>query len=129
MEFPRHLFFTKDHEWVSDDSDEFSVGISAYAVEQLGDIVYLELPAVGDTFAAKESFGTVESVKTVSDLYMPRAGEIIAINEDVLQEPEIVQDDPYGKGWLIKVKTTSSESSNNLLDALSYQKYLTQEES
>ena len=129
MEFPRHLFFTKDHEWVSDDSDEFSVGISAYAVEQLGDIVYLELPAVGDTFTAKESFGTVESVKTVSDLYMPRAGEIIAINEDVLQEPEIVQDDPYGKGWLIKVKATSSENADSLLDALSYQKYLTQEES
>lgn len=128
MEFPRHLFFTKDHEWVSDDSDEFSVGISAYAVEQLGDIVYLELPAVGDTFAAKEAFGTVESVKTVSDLYMPRTGEIIAINEDVLQDPEIVQDDPYGKGWLIKVKTTDNKGANNLLDALSYQKYLAQEE-
>ena len=127
MEFPRHLFFTKDHEWVSDDSDEFSIGISAYAVEQLGDIVYLELPAVGDTFAAKESFGTVESVKTVSDLYMPRSGEVIAVNDDVVQEPEIVQDDPYGKGWLIKVKATNSETAN-LLDALSYQKYLVQEE-
>ena len=127
MEFPRHLFFTKDHEWVSDDSDEFSVGISAYAIEQLGDIVYLELPAIGDTFAGKESFGTVESVKTVSDLYMPRSGEIIAINEEVLQDPEVVQDDPYGKGWLIKVKATSDETTN-LLDALSYQKYLVQEE-
>ena len=127
MEFPRHLFFTKDHEWVSDDSDEFSVGISAYAVEQLGDIVYLELPAVGDIFAAKESFGTVESVKTVSDLYMPRKGEIIAINNEVVQEPEIVQDDPYGKGWLIKVKASDDEAAN-LLDALSYQKYLVQEE-
>ncbi len=127
MEFPRHLFFTKDHEWVSDESDEFSVGISAYAVEQLGDIVYLELPAVGDTFAGKESFGTVESVKTVSDLYMPRSGEVIAVNDEVLQDPEIVQDDPYGKGWLIKVKATSDEAAN-LLDALSYQKYLVQEE-
>ena len=127
MEFPRHLFFTKDHEWVSDDSDEFSVGISAYAVEQLGDIVYLELPAVGDVFAAKESFGTVESVKTVSDLYMPRSGEIIAVNEELLQSPEIVQDDPYGKGWLIKVKATRAETPD-LLDALSYQKYLVQEE-
>lgn len=128
MEFPRHLFYTKDHEWVSDDSDEFSVGISAHAVEQLGDIVYLELPAVGDIFAAKESFGTVESVKTVSDLYMPRSGEITAINEKVLQDPEIVQDDPYGKGWLIKVKATGDETTSDLLDALSYQKYLVQEE-
>ena len=127
MEFPRHLFFTKDHEWVSDDSNEFSVGISAYAVEQLGDIVYLELPAIGDTFAAKESFGTVESVKTVSDLYMPRRGEVIAVNDEVLQDPEIVQDDPYGKGWLIKVKATNDKAAN-LLDALSYQKYLVQEE-
>ncbi len=127
MEFPRHLFFTKDHEWLSDDSDEFSVGISAYAVEQLGDIVYLELPAVGDNFAARESFGTVESVKTVSDLYMPRNGEILAVNEEVMQDPEIVQDDPYGKGWLIKVKATAADTGN-LLDALSYQKYLVQEE-
>ena len=127
MEFPRHLFFTTDHEWVSDDRDEFSVGISAYAVEQLGDIVYLELPAIGDIFAAKESFGTVESVKTVSDLYMPRGGEVMAVNAEVLQDPEIVHDDPYGKGWLIKVKATSAEAAD-LLDALSYQKYLVQEE-
>ncbi len=127
MEFPRHLFFTKDHEWVSDSGDEFSIGISAYAVEQLGDIVYLELPAVGDTFAARESFGTVESVKTVSDLYMPRHGEVIAVNDAAAQDPEIVQDDPYGKGWLIKVKATS-DAAPDLLDALSYQKYLAQEE-
>ena len=127
MEFPHHLFFTKDHEWVSDDSGEFSIGISGYAVEQLGDIVYLELPAVGDVFAAQESFGTVESVKTVSDLYMPRSGEVIAVNDEVVQDPEIVQDDPYGKGWLIKVKATNDKTAN-LLDALSYQKYLVQEE-
>ena len=127
MEFPHHLFFTKDHEWVSDDRGEFSIGISGYAVEQLGDIVYLELPAVGDVFAAQESFGTVESVKTVSDLYMPRSGEVIAVNDEVVQDPEIVQDDPYGKGWLIKVKATNGKTAN-LLDALSYQKYLVQEE-
>lgn len=128
MEFPRHLFFTKDHEWLSDDDDEFNVGITAFAVEQLGDIVYLELPAVGDTFAAKEAFGSVESTKTVSDLYMPRGGEITAINTSAVDNPEIIQDDPYGKGWLIKVKADAAESDAELLDALSYQKYLAQEE-
>lgn len=130
MEFPRHLFFTKDHEWLSDNNDEFRVGISAFAVEQLGDIVYLELPAVGDTFAAKEAFGSVESTKTVSDLYMPRGGEVTAINTSVVDNPEIIQDDPYGKGWLIRVKADADadESDVELLDALSYQKYLAQEE-
>ena len=128
MEFPRQLFFTKDHEWLSDDSCNFTVGISAYAIEQLGDIVYLELPAVGDVFSAREPFGSVESTKTVSDLYMPKTGEITAVNSEALEDPELVQEDPYGKGWLIKVKASDDHDDNALMDALSYQKYLTQQE-
>jgi len=124
MEFPRHLFFTKDHEWVSDDSDEFNVGISAYAIEQLGDIVYLELPAIGDIFASKESFGTVESVKTVSDLYAPVSGEAIAVNEALIERPELVNSSPYGEGWLLRVRVADASELEALLDAAAYRALL-----
>lgn len=121
MEFPQNLYYTKDHEWISSLSGTAKVGISAYAIEQLGDIVHLELPEIGTTFQAKEPFGTVESTKTVSDLYMPGTGKIIAINEELLDTPEQIQEDPYNKGWLVKIEIQKEIS--NLMKATEYEAY------
>lgn len=122
MEFPENLYYTKDHEWISSLSGTAKVGISAYAIEQLGDIVHLELPEVGASFQAKEPFGTVESTKTVSDLYMPGAAKIIAVNDAALQSPEQVQDDPYNKGWLVKVEI--QKEIPKLMKAAEYETYI-----
>ena len=119
-----NLWFTREHEWIKKQSNEYFAGISAYAVEQLGDIVFVELPSIGDIFAAQEVFGTVESTKTVSDLYMPSAGEVIAINTQVVSKPELVQEDPYIKGWLIKFKATVDVDYQKLMNADNYQAYL-----
>lgn len=122
MEFPANYYFTEDHEWTSSQSGTVKVGISAYAIEQLGDIVHVDLPSVGTAFKARDPFGTIESTKTVSDLYMPGNGQIIEVNNDILAKPEELQKDPYNKGWLIKIKL--DEPITDLMDAKSYEAYI-----
>jgi glycine cleavage system H protein len=121
MDFPKDLRFTKSHEWVrKTDAGTVVVGITAFAVEQLGDITLVELPEVGKTFAADAEFGTIESVKSVSDLYAPLAGEVTVINEELDDSPELVNEDAYGKGWLVEMKPASAADVDALLDADAY---------
>ena len=120
MDLPSDLKYTKDHEWVRIEGDVATVGITAFAQGELGDIVYVEVETVDETLEREEVFGTVEAVKTVSDLFMPLSGEIIEFNEKLESEPEGVNDDPYGKGWMIKLKITDMEQLKDLLDAEAY---------
>lgn len=119
MNFPEDLFYTKDHEWVKIEGDTALVGITDFAQGELGDIVFVEVDTVGDTINIGEIFGTVEAVKTVSDLYMPIAGEIIEFNEGLEASPETVNSDPYGEGWMVRVKLTDS-NREGLLNATDY---------
>lgn len=119
MDFPRELKYTKDHEWVRIDGDTATIGITEFAQRELGDIVYVEVETVGETIEAGEVFGTVEAVKTVSDLFMPLTGEIIEFNDELESSPELVNESPYEKGWMIKVKV-AGDLPADLLDAESY---------
>lgn len=119
MNFPKELKYTKDHEWVRIEGDTATVGITEFAQRELGDIVYVEVETVGDSFEAGEVFGTVEAVKTVSDLFMPLNGKIIEFNEELESSPELVNESPYDKGWMIKVKLTGDLPSD-LLEAGEY---------
>ena len=121
MNIPPDLKYTKDHEWASLDGDTMTVGISDFAQGELGDIIFIEFPEVGETFSADEVFGTVEAVKTVADLFMPVAGDIVAVNSDLEDGPEKVNNDPYGEGWLVKVKVRDTGEFDDLLDADAYQ--------
>ena len=112
--------YTKDHEWVSVDGNIATIGITDFAQDQLGDIVYVEVEGEGDTLDAEEIFGTVEAVKTVSDLYMPVSGEVKEFNEELESEPEIVNADPYGKGWMIKVEMSDPSETDKLLSPEAY---------
>ncbi|MHA7130761.1 glycine cleavage system protein GcvH [Algoriphagus namhaensis] len=119
MNFPNDLKYTEDHEWVKIDGDIATIGITEFAAGELGDIVYLEVETVGDTLSSGEIFGSVEAVKTVSDLFMPVSGEVIELNEELEDSPEKVNEDPYGEGWMIKVKL-SEGLPESLLDAEQY---------
>lgn len=119
MNFPQELKYTKDHEWVKIEGDIATIGITEFAQKELGDIVYVEVETVGETIEAGAVFGSVEAVKTVSDLFMPITGEIIEFNEELDSSPELVNDSPYESGWMIKVKI-SDPSQNDLLDAAEY---------
>lgn len=110
MSIPDNLKYTKDHEWVRLEGEFAFVGITHHAQDQLGDVVFIELPAVGAEVAAGDTFGTVESVKAVSDLYAPISGEVVEINEALVDTPEVVNQDPYGEGWMVKVKVTGDPS-------------------
>ena len=121
MSIPANLKYTKDHEWVSIDGDIATVGITAFAQSELGDIVYVEVETEGETVEAEEVFGSVEAVKTVSDLFMPISGEIIEFNSELEANPEYVNSDPYGKGWMIKLKIQDDSQINELLDAAGYE--------
>ncbi len=121
---PEDIRYTEDHEWARQEGDMVRVGISDYAQDQLGDIVFVELPAVGDSFNKGDEFGTVESVKTVSELYMPLSGEVVAINEELADHPEYVNTDPYGKGWMIEIKPSALDEWDSLLDKDAYLKGL-----
>ena len=123
MNIPANLKYTKDHEWISMDGDIATVGITDFAQQELGDIVYVEIEKIGENFSKEEVFGTVEAVKTVSDLFMPVTGEIIDINDTLNEKPEQVNEDPYGQGWMIKIKLTSSDTSD-LLNAEEYKKLI-----
>ncbi len=120
MNIPAELRYTKDHEWVKIDGDIATIGITDYAQGELGDIVYVEIETVGETLEAEEVFGTVEAVKTVSDLFMPVSGEILEFNDGLESDPELVNTDPYGKGWMIKVKVSDPAQVNGLLTAAAY---------
>jgi glycine cleavage system H protein len=119
MTFPDDLFYTESHEWLSIKNDEATIGITDYAQSELGDIIFVELPAVGKNLDAEQAFGSIEAVKTVSDLYTPVAGVVTAINESLQDQAEVINSDPYGKGWIIKLKM-KSPSTEGLLKAGQY---------
>ena len=121
MNIPTNLKYTKDHEWVSIDGDIATVGITDFAQSELGDIVYVEVETLDQTLDKDEVFGTVEAVKTVSDLFLPLSGEIIEFNDDLERNPEVVNSDPYGKGWMIKVKISDESQISELLDSEAYE--------
>lgn len=121
MNIPSDLKYTSDHEWVKIEGDVVTIGITDFAQSELGDIVYVEIETEGDTLEKGEVFGTVEAVKTVSDLFMPINGEVIEVNEGIESTPESVNEDPYGEGWMIKVKVEDSSELEGLLSAEAYQ--------
>ena len=125
MNIPAELKYTKDHEWIKIEDDIATVGITDFAQGELGDIVYVEVETLDETLEADAVFGTVEAVKTVSDLFMPIAGEVIAFNETLEDTPETVNEDPYGAGWMIKVKLSDTNAIENLLDATAYTSLVT----
>jgi glycine cleavage system H protein len=122
MNFPSELKYTKDHEWVRISGDEATVGITDFAQRELGDIVYVDVNTVGETVDQGAVFGTVEAVKTVSDLFMPLTGEVLEVNKDIDSAPEVVNNDPYGKGWMIRMKITEPSQTSDLLGADDYKK-------
>ena len=124
MNIPEELKYTKDHEWISIDGEIATVGITDFAQRELGDIVYVEVETVGETLDADEVFGTVEAVKTVSDLFLPVSGEIIEFNEELEDTPEHVNAEPYSKGWMIKMKISNPDDLNQLLDSNQYRELI-----
>lgn len=121
MNVPAELKYTKEHEWIRVEGEEAVVGITDYAQSQLGDIVFVECETVGDALEAGDTFGTIEAVKTVSDLYLPIAGEVLEFNEGLENEPELVNKDPYGKGWIVRIKISDETELDGLLNASAYQ--------
>ncbi|QIA27116.1 glycine cleavage system protein GcvH [Thermaerobacter sp. PB12/4term] len=119
-EVPEGLYYTEEHEWLRVEGEEGVVGITAYAQDQLGDVVFVELPQVGAEYRAKEAFGVVESVKTVSDVYMPVSGRVVAVNGALADRPELVNQDPYGEGWLVRIQILNRDELAGLLDAAAY---------
>ena len=117
MNIPQNLKYTSEHEWIRIEGDVAYVGITDYAQEQLGDIVFVDIPTVGETLAAGDTFGTIEVVKTISDLFLPVAGEVLEQNEALEENPELVNNDPYGEGWIIKIKPANAADAEGLLDA------------
>lgn len=124
MNIPADLKYTKDHEWIRIEGDIATVGITEFAQGELGDIVYVEVETVGDSLKAEEIFGTVEAVKTVSDLFLPLSGEIIEFNDSLESAPETVNSDPYGKGWMIRMKISNPSEIDNLLDEAAYKEVI-----
>ena len=124
MNIPTNLKYTKDHEWISMDGNIATIGITDFAQSELGDIVYVEVETLDQNLDKDEVFGTVEAVKTVSDLFLPLSGEIIEFNEDLERNPETVNSDPYGKGWMVKVKVSDASQWDELLDSEAYGKLI-----
>jgi len=127
MEFPDNLRYTQEHEWLRLEGNEALVGITDFAQDALGDVVFVELPSIGATFASGQAFGVVESNKTVSDLFAPVAGRVTAVNHVLRDEPELVNNDPYGAGWMIRLVVTDREQVNRLLDAEAYRTFVAQQ--
>jgi glycine cleavage system H protein len=125
---PEDLHYTPSHEWVRIDGETGTIGITDHAQKELGEIVYLELPEVGHVYNVEEEFGTVESVKAVSELYTPVSGEVVEVNKGAVAEPGIINDDPFGDGWLIKLKLSSDEDVGKLMTADQYAQYVKSEE-
>jgi glycine cleavage system H protein len=124
MNIPANLLYTKDHEWLRIEGDTGYVGITDFAQGELGDVVFLEIETLGETLKKEEVFGTIEAVKTVSDMFMPVGGEILEVNPDLEDSPDLVNKDPYGKGWMIKIKITDPAETGTLLTPEKYQAIL-----
>ena len=124
MNIPSELKYTKDHEWIKVEGNTATVGITDFAQGELGDIVYVDVDTLDDTVEEGDVFGSVEAVKTVSDLFMPLTGEVVEFNEELEDEPELVNTDPYGKGWMIKLEISDTSQIDDLLDAEAYQKLI-----
>jgi len=120
MNVPGNLLYTKDHEWLRVEGDMAYVGVTDFAQGELGDIVFIEIETLGETLAKEEVFGTIEAVKTVSDMFMPVAGEIVEVNPALEDSPDVVNKDPYGKGWMVKIKMTNPSDTGSLLNAEKY---------
>jgi glycine cleavage system H protein len=128
MEVPKDLRYTNEHEWLKVDGTKGVIGITHFAQDQLGDVVFVEVPAVGTELAAENTFGVVESVKTVSDLYAPIAGKVVAVNKDLEANPELVNQDPYGKGWMIEVELSDAAQAEGLLSAADYEAFIKEQQ-
>ncbi|HJQ67347.1 MAG TPA: glycine cleavage system protein GcvH [Blastocatellia bacterium] len=126
---PEDLSYTKDHEWVRVRAEQATIGITDHAQNQLGDVVYVELPKVGDKFEVTEPFGSVESVKAVSEIYMPLTGSVVEVNESLNDSPELVNTDPYGDGWMIVIKMDNPAQVDGLLNSAEYEDYIKEEAS
>ena len=124
MQFPDNLKYSKDHEWIRVEGDEAYVGITAFAAGELGDIVFVDVDTEGESLDKDEVFGSVEAVKTVSDLFLPVSGEVLEFNEALEDAPESVNDDPYGDGWMVKIKIADASELNGLMDAAAYEAML-----
>jgi glycine cleavage system H protein len=124
MNFPAELKYTKDHEWVKIEGDTATIGITDFAQRELGDIVYVDVNTIGETVDKEAVFGTVEAVKTVSDLFMPLSGEVLEMNKDIDSAPESVNSDPYGKGWMIKIRISNASEIDELLNVEDYKKII-----
>jgi len=122
FEIPDELHYSKDDEWILLEDDSVTIGVTDFAQQQLGDIVYVELPSVGDPVVVGEAFGVIESVKAVSDLLAPISGQVVAINKNLADQPEIINEECYGTGWIIKIKPSDADALDSLLDADSYRK-------
>jgi glycine cleavage system H protein len=120
---PEGLLYSEEDEWIRVEDSEAVMGITDYAQDSLSDIVYVELPDVGDSYSSGDTFGVVESVKAAGDLFMPVGGEVSAVNEDLIDAPEIINDDPYGKGWMVKVRLSDLSELESLMDSVQYNKY------
>jgi glycine cleavage system H protein len=127
MEIPAGLRYSKEHEWVATEEEVATIGITDYAQEQLGEIVYVELPAVGDKISKDDAFGVVESVKAVSDIYAPVSGTVVEVNQELPESPEMINEDPYGDGWLVKVKVSDTSELDDLLDNDEYEEMVAAE--
>ena len=124
FEIPDELYYTRDDEWVLSEDDFVTLGVTDFAQQQLGDIVYVELPSVGDQLESGVAFGVIESVKAVSDLNAPVSGQVVAINDELVDQPEIINEECYGSGWIIKIKPSDQDEIETLLDADSYRKII-----
>ncbi|HMO82260.1 MAG TPA: glycine cleavage system protein GcvH [Pyrinomonadaceae bacterium] len=125
---PENLRYSKDHEWVSVDGDTATIGITDYAQHSLGDVVYIDFPRAGDRFASHEAFGSVESVKAVSEIFTPIAGEVTEVNEGLNDSPELVNSDPYGEGWMVKLKMDNPGEVDGMLSGEEYEEYLSSQD-
>ena len=127
METPDDLLYSKEHEWILNENDVATIGVTDYAQKELGDVVFVELPEVGATLSAAEAFGSVESVKAVSEVYMPVSGEVVEANQSLLEAPEKINDDPYGKGWIIRIRLENPAELEALMSSQEYSKYVEEE--
>jgi len=122
--YPENLYYTKDHEWLKVEGEEAVVGITDFAQKQLGDIIYVDLPQTGKSLEVHQAIGSVESVKSVSDVYSPVSGEVIEVNSELAQTPDLINKDPYGQGWIVRLRLKNKAEINNLMKATDYEKYL-----
>lgn len=124
MNIPESLFYTKDHEWLKCEGNEALVGITDYAQSELGDLIFAELPSVGDAFEMDATFGTVEAVKAVSEVFLPISGEVIAVNAELSDKPELINEDPYGAGWMVRIRMSNPAELDGLMNAEAYGQFI-----